>query len=168
MGLLIDDLLRFSKLGKKELQKKDTDMRRVVDEAISEIARSAAHNAAITIDVKHRINSDESLMKLVMINLIGNAVKYSSNVGQPVIEVRSRTEQDQIIFSVKDNGAGFDMRYVGKLFGVFQRLHSVEEFDGTGVGLAIVHRIITRHGGSVWAEGQVNDGAVFYFSIPRT
>lgn len=167
MGHLIDDLLRFSRLGKKELQKKETDLGKLVAAAIADISKSTAHNAEIIVNVPHSVYSDESLMKLVIINLVGNAIKYSSKKEHPVINVRSEIAENDIIFSVKDNGAGFDMRYVNKLFGVFQRLHSVEEFEGTGVGLAIVQRIISKHGGKVWAEGKVNEGATLYFSIPQ-
>ncbi len=167
MGMLIDDLLRFSRLGKKELQKKETDMAALTEASISDIIRGKAYNADIQTDIKHRIYSDESLMKLVLINLIGNALKYSSKKEKPVVNIWSEEKGDDIVFSVKDNGVGFDMRYVNKLFGVFQRLHSVEEFEGTGVGLAIVQRIITKHGGKVWGKGVVNEGATLFFSIPK-
>ncbi len=167
MGMLIDDLLSFSRLGKKELLKKETNMRALVDSAIGEISRAKPFRADIRINVSHSISTDESLMKQVLINLIGNAVKYSSKKEQPVVEIESREADNDIIFSIKDNGVGFDMRYVNKLFGVFQRLHSVEEFEGTGVGLAIVQRIINKHGGKVWAEAKVDEGATLYFSIPK-
>ena len=168
MGTLIDDLLRFSRLGKKELQLKETNLRALVDAAIADLGRAGQNKAQIRINVTHKINSDESLMKLVLINLIGNAIKYSSKKEAPVIEIESKSGDNEIILSVGDNGVGFDMRYVDKLFGVFQRLHSMEEFEGTGVGLAIVQRIISKHGGRVWAEGKVNEGATIYFSIPQS
>jgi len=167
MGNLIDDLLHFSRLGKKELQKKETDMKMLVDLAITEISRGTRHNAAIKINVAHKINSDESLMKLVLINLIGNAIKYSSKKENPVVEIESKETGSDVVFSIKDNGVGFDMRYVDKLFGVFQRLHTLDEFEGTGVGLAIVHRIVKKHSGKVWAEAKLDEGATFYFSIPK-
>jgi light-regulated signal transduction histidine kinase (bacteriophytochrome) len=101
------------------------------------------------------------------VNLLDNAIKFSSKREQPVIEVSGHENGAECVYSVKDNGVGFDMRYYDKLFGVFQRLHSAEEFDGTGVGLAIVQRVVARHGGRVWAEGEVNKGAAFYFSLPK-
>ena len=100
------------------------------------------------------------------INLIGNAVKYSSKSERPRIEIRGREEGGQVVYTVKDNGVGFDMQYYGKLFGVFQRLHGIEEFSGTGVGLAIVLRILTKHGGRIWAEAEPDRGAVFHFTLP--
>jgi PAS domain S-box-containing protein len=167
MGVLIDDLLRFSRLGRKELQKKQTDMQALAEAAVAEITKGQAYNTQVKIDIKQAINSDESLMRLVLINLISNALKYSSKKESPTVEIKSVEKDGEVIFSVKDNGVGLDMRYLDKLFGVFQRLHSAEEFEGTGVGLAIVQRIISKHGGRVWAEGVVNEGATLYFSIPN-
>lgn len=166
MGKLIDDLLAFSRLGRKDVRHIETDMNELVADAVREVNKSTVHTAVINVSKLHKINSDPSLMKQVLVNLLGNAVKYSAKKEEPVIEVTSWLAGNDIVFSVKDNGAGFDMRYVDKLFGVFQRLHGQDEFEGTGVGLAIVHRIITKHEGKVWAEGKVGEGATIYFSIP--
>ena len=111
-------------------------------------------------------NGDYALMKQVWINLISNAVKYSQNATKPFIEIGSYFKDNFVVYYIKDNGAGFDMQYYDKLFGVFQRLHSEQEFEGTGIGLAIVQKIIHRHGGSAWAESTVNEGSTFYFTLP--
>lgn len=166
MGDLIDDLLTLSRLGKKELVKKPTDMTNLVKQCLNDLKSSTnISKAEITIDELGTITVDQSLMFQVFINLLSNAIKYSSTVEKPVIHVGVEKDRNEIIFYVKDNGTGFDMKYYDKLFGVFQRLHSMEEFEGTGVGLALVKRIVTRHGGKVWAEGRVNEGATFYVSL---
>src|ERR1051326_2536877 len=123
------------------------------------------NKAHITVHKFPEIETDPTLMHQVMYNLVSNAVKYSSKKEKPAIEIGVKNDNGHEIFYVKDNGAGFDMKYYDKLFGVFQRLHSTNEFEGTGVGLAIVQRIINKQGGKVWAEGKVNEGAVFYFSL---
>jgi len=125
-------------------------------------------NMMIKIGELNNVFGDSSMIRLVMTNLISNAFKYSSKKEKPLIEIGSRTENNETIFYVKDNGAGFDMKYYDKLFGVFQRLHSAVEFEGTGVGLAIVNRIITKHEGKIWAESKLNEGTTFYFSLPGT
>lgn len=167
MGRLIDDLLAFSRLGRKEMQKTDIDMNELVEGVLIEIDKSMKHGAKIKVNKLHHIQSDYGLINQVMINLILNAIKYSSKKEKSVVTVGSELSGNDLIFWVKDNGAGFDMRYADKLFGVFQRLHTSDEFEGTGVGLAIVQRIISKHGGRVWAKGKVNYGATFYFSIPK-
>jgi PAS domain S-box-containing protein len=166
MGNLIDDLLAFSKMGKKEVSKTQMDMTDVVHNIIDEIRRTAPCSADFAIGELHTAPADPALINQVWVNLLSNAVKYSGKRDKPNIEVGSYAENGDVVFYVKDNGTGFDMEYTNKLFGVFQRLHRSDEFEGTGIGLAIVHRVVTRHQGKVWAEGKLNEGATFYFSLP--
>jgi signal transduction histidine kinase len=160
MGILIEDLLQFSRVTRQELSTAHVDMN-----ALARQAADAASASTMTVFDLPPALGDSSLLRQVLINLIGNAVKFSRNQPEPTIEMRARLEADEIVYSVTDNGAGFDMAHAGKLFGAFQRLHRQDEFEGTGVGLAIVHRIIRRHGGRVWAEGRVGEGATFYFTL---
>ena len=165
MGLLIDDLLAFSRLGRQPLSTEQTDMKSLAIEALRQVhAAGLGKNASTVINDLPAANVDPPLLKQVWINLLSNALKYSSTRESPQIEVGFLTAQNA--YFVKDNGVGFDMRYYDKLFGVFQRLHRIDEFSGTGVGLAIVHRLITRHGGRVWAEAELDRGATFFFSVP--
>ncbi len=164
MGMLIDGLLSFSRLGKKELQKTEIDMNKMVKVILEEFGKLIPKNTKVIVGKLHNLVADYTLMHQVMFNLISNAIKYSSKKDKPVVEIYSEEHNGEIVFTVKDNGVGFDMKYEDKLFGVFQRLHSTEEFEGTGVGLAIVQRIIAKHKGKVWAEGKVNEGAVFNFT----
>lgn len=168
MGQLIDDLLAFSRLGKKELVRTNVDMRQLTiaikDELLS---REAPCKYALLIGDMPSARADEMMIKQVLLNLLSNAIKYSSKKEKPVIEAGAEKRDHELVYYIKDNGAGFSMTYAGKLFGVFQRLHSQEEFEGTGVGLALVKRIIEKHGGRVWAEGRENEGAVFYFTLPE-
>ena len=165
MGLLIDDLLAFSRLGRQPLSTEQTDMKSLAIEALRQVhAAGLGKNASTVINDLPAANVDPPLLKQVWINLLSNALKYSSTRESPQIEVGFLTTQNA--YFVKDNGVGFDMRYYDKLFGVFQRLHRIDEFSGTGVGLAIVHRLITRHGGRVWAEAELDRGATFFFSVP--
>jgi PAS domain S-box-containing protein len=167
MGTLIDDLLTFSRLGRSHMVQVVIDETALVSAVFHELAAP---------DVRSRIDfrlpqippspGDPRLMRQVWTNLLSNAIKFSSKRERPAIEVHGEVSGDEIVYSVADNGAGFDMQYAGKLFGVFQRLHSTSEFEGTGVGLAIVQRIIHRHGGRVWAEGRPDQGATFFFSVP--
>ena len=166
MGALIDDLLAFSRLGRKEVTKSIIDMTDLVENVREEITKIYPHKADIKINSLHPVNADYTLMNQVISNLLSNAIKYSLWAKHPMIEVSSQQKGAELVYSIKDNGAGFDMQYVHKLYGVFQRLHSAEEFEGTGVGLAIVKRIIEKQGGKVWAEGKEGQGAVFYFSLP--
>jgi PAS domain S-box-containing protein len=165
MGRLIDDLLAFSKLGRQEPARRPVDMNALVAQVIAESRGDS--KATIVTAALPSADADPSMMKQVWANLIGNALKYSGNRQGAHIEVGARPEQGENVYWVRDNGVGFDMRYADKLFGVFQRLHRAEEFPGTGVGLAIVQRVISRHGGRVWAEGRPGEGACFYFSLPK-
>lgn len=164
MGALIDDLLTFSRMGRHELQKMTIDSNEMVNEIIG--ANSHRENIEWVVAELPKVEADINTIRQVWINLISNAVKYSSKNEHPRIEIGSQLEGDQIRFYVKDNGVGFDEKYKAKLFGVFQRLHSAGEFEGTGIGLAIVEKIVSKHGGTVRAEGKVNEGACFCFSLP--
>jgi len=166
MSSLIDDLLEFSKLGRKSLQKTEIDTEEILKKVINEINTSTQHRTDIRLGRLPSIYADRSLFSQVWINLISNAIKYSANKETPVVEIGSDVKEHEIIFYIKDNGAGFNMSYADKLFGVFQRLHGTE-FPGTGVGLALVKRIVDKHGGRVWADAKENEGATFYFSLPR-
>ncbi|MBI3579299.1 MAG: GHKL domain-containing protein, partial [Ignavibacteriales bacterium] len=168
MGQLVDDLLAFSRLGRIEFDKIEIDMNRMVRSILQEERRPEPEKPFALI-VKNLPPSwgSSAMIRQVLTNLISNAVKFSRTRPEPFVEIGARQSADETIYYVKDNGVGFDMRYADKLFGVFQRLHTTEEFEGTGVGLAIVHRIITRHGGRVWAEAALNEGATFFFSLPQ-
>ncbi len=168
MGQLIDDLLSFSRLGRKELVNVIIPMHEMVLSMCTEVkSEYPTRNIEIVVHDLLSVMGDSNAIKQVWSNLIANAVKYSKLKEVTHIEIGCHVEGNEIDYYIRDNGAGFDMRYASKLFGVFQRLHSDETFEGTGVGLAIVHRIISKHGGRVWAEGKVNEGAVFNFSLPR-
>jgi len=166
MGKLIEDLLALSKLGRKELTKDLLNMETVIAGALYEINSTVQHDARITNGKLLQAEGDFALIKQVWINLLSNAIKYSAKKETPQIFISSERIENQIIYSIRDNGAGFNMTYSKKLFSAFQRLHSTEEFEGTGIGLAIVKRVINKHGGRVWAEGVENEGATFYFSLP--
>lgn len=166
MGKLIDDLLDFSRIGRAEIKRIRVDMVDVISDVIADL-RLAGVSIPDGLTVGRLATSlcDPSLLKQVWINLISNAIKYSKTVADPLIEIGYAKDDDHGYYYVKDNGAGFDMKYYHKLFGVFQRLHSHNEFSGTGVGLAIVQRIIAKHGGRIWAESKVGEGATFFFSL---
>jgi len=166
MGVLIDDLLAFSRLGRKEIHKSVIDMTALAKNALYELSTSLQFKAEITINDLHHVLADTTLMNQVWLNLLSNAIKYSANKKKPVITISSEEKDGDLIYSIADNGVGFDMRYAHKLFGVFQRLHDAEDFEGTGVGLALIHRIITKQGGKIWAKARVGKGAAFYFSLP--
>ncbi len=167
MGNLIDDLLHFSRLSKQEVVKTEVNMYKIVENIISDFKNSQLP-LHVSFQVKKIPNAkaDLSTIKQVWVNLVSNAIKYSKTKSQSKIEIGYKENATEIIYFIKDNGVGFNMRYYDKLFGVFQRLHS-GEFEGTGVGLAIVQRIIQKNGGKVWAEAEVNEGATFYFSLPK-
>jgi light-regulated signal transduction histidine kinase (bacteriophytochrome) len=160
MGQLIDDLLDFSRLGRQAIEKRRVDM--------AALAREAARALGIEPEIGDlpAAQADPALLRQVWLNLLGNAAKYSGKRADARVEVGGREDGAESVYWVRDNGVGFDMRYAAKLFGVFQRLHGADEFPGTGVGLAIVQRVVSRHGGKAWAEGRVGEGACFYFTLP--
>jgi light-regulated signal transduction histidine kinase (bacteriophytochrome) len=169
MGNLIDDLLTFSRIGRVETQKTLASLDQLVREALTEVRDDTeGRNIAWKIGALPDFYGDRSMLRLVLVNLISNAIKFTRPRPQAEIEIGCADgNSDDLVVFVRDNGVGFDMKYVNKLFGVFQRLHDSGAFEGTGIGLATVQRIIHRHGGKVWAEGAVNGGATFYFSAPK-
>ncbi len=168
MGTLIDDLLAFSRMGKQELIKTRIDTSAMVHEIVDEMMQHNRTGRTVTWNIQPlpAVNADMNTIRQVWINLVSNSIKYSGNKDQPHIEIGSHKKNGQVEFYVKDNGVGFDEQYKSKLFKVFQRLHSPEEFEGTGVGLALVEKIVSKHGGKVRAEAKINEGASFYFSLP--
>jgi PAS domain S-box-containing protein len=168
MGDLIDDLLIFSKTGKSEMRMGKVNLDRLAREVVKELQNDLQGREVVwKIDGLSEVYGDAAMLRQVWVNLIGNAVKYSRPRSRAEIEIGTNQEEKETVFFVRDNGVGFDPQYAGKLFGVFQRLHSSDEFEGTGIGLANVRRIILRHGGRTWAEGRLDGGAVFYFSLPK-
>jgi PAS domain S-box-containing protein len=169
MGVLIDDLLAFSQIGRTETRKSMVSLEQLVKEVQSEISQETdGRTITWRIGALPDVYGDRSMLRLALVNLISNAVKFTRTRQQAVIEIGCPEKQkDRVMVFIKDNGVGFDMKYVNKLFGVFQRLHSTEDFEGTGIGLATVQRIVHRHGGQVWAEGQVDSGATFYLLLPE-
>ena len=167
MGELIDDLLAFSKLGRKQVSLSEIDMLELVRSVQEELIFEEDENMPeFKIGELFPAMGDKSLIKQVWINLISNAIKYSKYKEKTKIEITAHKTANSVIYKVKDEGAGFDMEYYDKLFGVFQRLHSQDEFEGTGIGLAIVQKIVNRHNGMVWAKSKVDEGTSFYFSLP--
>ncbi|HET9569882.1 MAG TPA: PocR ligand-binding domain-containing protein [Bacteroidales bacterium] len=168
MGTLIDDLLQFSRTGRQELNKKPFNMNVLLDEVMERIKPDIRNRSInFSVQVMPNVIGDYSMLKQVWINLIDNAIKYTKLQKFPEITISYREEDTQFVFMVRDNGVGFDMKYASKLFGVFQRLHAQSEFEGTGIGLANVHRIIQKHQGKAWAEAELNKGATFYFTLPK-
>jgi signal transduction histidine kinase len=166
MGRLIDDLLRFSQVGRKALAPAPVDMRSLAGEVVAELA-GAYPKARIDLGDLPSVAGDRALLRQVWTNLIGNALKYSARADAPRVEISGRADGPECVYQVRDNGAGFDMRYYDKLFRVFQRLHREEDFEGTGVGLAIVQRVVVRHGGRIWGESAPGQGACFHFALPK-
>lgn len=169
MGHLIDDLLAFSRAGRVDLRKAGVGLQEFVKEVVEEVgAQAKDRDISWEIEALPEVHADRATLRQVLVNLLGNAVKYTRDRENAHIKIGTTSgEGGETVVFVRDNGVGFDMKYVDKLFGVFQRLHSTEEFEGTGVGLANVRRIIHRHGGKTWAEGKVGEGATFFFSLPR-
>lgn len=168
MRQLIDDLLDFFRVGRKELVREPVHMKEMVESLVADL-RLQESDREIHFDIQDlpTIEADNSAIKQVWVNLLSNALKYSRDKAKTLVEIGFKEEEDTIVYFVKDNGAGFDMRYKHKLFGVFQRLHSQEEFEGTGIGLAIIQRVVAKHGGRVWAESELGQGATFYFSLSK-
>ena len=168
MGQLIDDILLLSRAGRQEMKISELDMSSLAKRVYHDFNQDTeGRNIGFTVDDIPMAMGDRALLTQVFTNLIGNAIKFTREKEIATIEVGSDEDEDYNIYYVKDDGAGFDMKYYDKLFGLFQRLHSQEEFEGTGVGLSIVQRIISRHGGRVWGEGEVDKGATIYFSLPK-
>jgi PAS domain S-box-containing protein len=169
MGTLIDDLLAFSRIGRSETHKTTVSLEQLVEEALAEVRPdTVGRNIVWRVGGLPAWYGDRSMLRLALVNLISNAVKFTRTRSPAEIEIGCRNQdQDQVVVFVRDNGVGFDMKYVSKLFGVFQRLHAREAFEGTGIGLATVQRIVNRHGGKAWAEGQTDKGATFYFSLSK-
>jgi PAS domain S-box-containing protein len=167
MGTLIDDLLAFSRVGRHDLRRVRVDMAGLAGAVFQELAAFAPREVRFEVGALPEAVADPAMMRQVLVNLLSNALKFTSRKERPEIVVEGRTKGRELVYSVRDNGVGFDMKYVGKLFGVFQRLHASHEFEGTGVGLALVKRIVERHHGRVWAEGEVERGATFSFALPR-
>ncbi len=168
MGQLIDDILQFSRTGRVGLTFAEIDMEQLAHSVADElIATCEGGKPQLEIGPLPPAQGDNAMMRQVFVNLLSNAIKFSRKKDAPKIEIGATVKGDETVYHVKDNGVGFDMQYADKLFGVFQRLHSVNEFEGTGIGLAIVKRIITRHGGRVWAEGKLKEGSTLYFALPN-
>jgi light-regulated signal transduction histidine kinase (bacteriophytochrome) len=168
-GTLVDNLLSFSQMGRASLKRVSVDLRLLVEDVRRQIVQDEGRGRVIRWDIQPvgRVHADPVMIRLVIQNLLSNAVKYTRGRQEALIQVGcSHNAAGEPVYFVRDNGVGFDMAYVGKLFGVFQRLHRVEEFEGTGIGLANVRRIVERHGGEAWAEGELGRGATFHFTLP--
>jgi PAS domain S-box-containing protein len=165
-GELIDGLLNFSRVGRQALARAPVDLTAVAQSVVSELHQTQGPVAVdVVLTPLPPASGDAALLRNVLINLIGNAFKFSAKRAHPKVEIGAQQDGPEVTYYVKDNGVGFDMQYAGKLFGVFQRLHRLDEFEGTGVGLALAQRIVQRHGGRIWAEGKVGKGATFFFTL---
>ena len=168
MNELIDDLLAFSSLGTKQVACSEINMQMLVESLVEELTdEDIEHKITFTVNNLYNVTGDEPLIRQVWVNLFSNAIKYSRNKPKTEIEVGSYKKDDHVVFYIKDNGVGFDMKFYQRLFGVFERIHSQTDFDGTGIGLAIVQKIIHRHQGTIWAESKPDEGACFYISLPE-
>lgn len=168
MDTLINDLLSFSQMSRAEMFKRDVNLCDLIPEILKEMAKETeGRNIRWEIEPLPAVHGDRAMLKQVWVNLLSNAIKYTRKKDEAVIHIQSRNQADEIEFQIRDNGAGFDMKHAGKLFGVFQRLHHADEFEGTGIGLANVQRIIQRHGGRIWAQSKPDEGASFYFTLPK-
>jgi light-regulated signal transduction histidine kinase (bacteriophytochrome) len=168
LGRLVDDLLNLAKVGRQDVVRQKTNLRMVVDEVIEELKEDiGTRQIEWRIGDLPDIEADSGLVKQVYTNLLSNAVKYSRTRERAIIDVGFKEEDRQKVFFVRDNGVGFNMKYAHKLFGVFQRLHRPEDFEGTGIGLATSARIVQKHGGRIWAEAEPDKGATFYFTLSR-
>ncbi len=167
MGLLIDDMLKLSRINQAEYKRESIDLSGMM-RAIAEANQQNNPDRAVDVIIQEGIviQGDPHLIQIALVNLLDNAWKFIANARHPRVEFGKTIQEGKTIYYLRDNGAGFDMAYVRKLFGAFQRLHTEKEFAGTGIGLATVQRIINRHGGQVWAEGEVGKGATFYFTLP--
>ncbi len=166
MGRLIDGLLALSRLGRKDTRRRRVDVEQVAREALEEARQEGDSDADVTLEALPPAEADRQMLRRVFVNLLSNALKFTSDEDAPQVTVTAdETEGGDTVYIVRDNGAGFDMDYADKLFGVFQRLHDEDAFEGTGVGLAIVERAIRRHGGRIWAEAEVGEGATFSFTL---
>jgi signal transduction histidine kinase len=166
MGKLIDDLLNFALIGRRPLQKQPLVLWDTVRTVLHELPHSPSVVYEVSPDELSTVHADPALLKQVLTNLLGNALKFSRDADPPRIQIGCERRADQAVYFVRDNGIGFDPQHAGKLFGVFERLHTAADFEGTGVGLAIVKQIIERHGGRVWADAAPGGGATFFFTLP--
>lgn len=168
MGQLIDDILAFSRMSRSKMGTEPVDMTAMARDIFAELqANAPGRKLRFVLNELPPAKCDRTMVRQVWSNLLDIAIKYTAPREEAVIRVSGSVQGNENIYCVKDNGAGFDIQHAGKLFGVFQRLHSTREFEGTGIGLAIVQRIVTRHGGRVWAEAKVDEGATFHFALPH-
>lgn len=165
MNRMIESLLQFAKLGRNPIARKSINMQQLAEDTVEELKQSMNHKAKISVGELPPCNGDPMLVALIFQNLLSNAVKYSSKKEKPEVYVGADHQHGEVVYFVKDNGTGFDMKYYDKLFGVFQRLHHEDDFSGTGIGLATVNRIVRRHGGRIWADAKPEEGAAFYFTL---